>query len=112
MRKEEGESGGKGIEGKGYGSRKPPEQGGKEESTETTPPARVSFRQSLREQETNDETLSFYRLGGSYWEQCAAWIVLNSLFRFFFLFATLSREAFNNRYRLPCATRGRRVSSL
>lgn len=29
MRKEEGESGGKGIEGKGYGSRKPPEQGGK-----------------------------------------------------------------------------------
>lgn len=63
MRKEEGESGGKGIEGKGYGSRKPPEQGGKEESTETTPPARVSFRQSLRERETNDETLSFYRFG-------------------------------------------------
>lgn len=112
MRKEEGESGGKGIEGKGYGSRKPPgarRQGGK---SETTPPARVSFRQSLREQETNDETLYFYHLEGSYWEQCVAWIGLNSLFRFFFLFATLSREAFNNRYRLPCATRGRRVSSL
>lgn len=62
MRKEEGESGGKGIEGKGYGSRKPPEQGGKYGNYST----RKSFFSAVVERTRDQRRDSFYHLKGNY----------------------------------------------